>query len=293
MSLFSSINSISLNSTKRLTKAKTQEKKFVNLKSPSTSVRALNAGKLVGTCMKALIEEVPSSFCYRSGVIPTACPEGYNRNPLMKETCTENCKPTYAIFLTMCYECDTKYKNNESECKKNIEDPRSGVVLRNSYFPKMILNFDPKIPCPLGMNKVRKLCFNSCENIQMQIWGLNSCAAEKETCSMIPKTVVVEDLKKLSKAISNISSSATANPAKTALKAAMNEIGQPALKAALNSLKLKFSDGKSKQTVFEKATKNAQKLLKNVKIASKNIVKNQNIDLSLMNICTSVWDYAI
>jgi hypothetical protein len=247
MTLFSTINSISLNSLSKVTKAESQAKGG-----------AVDAGKLAGTCMKALMDSVPPSFCYKrgadAGVIPTGCPAGYFRSLAL---CYQYCGQNYRHVLGICWQdCPSGYADHGMSCFKNL----FSWFFKHSYIPGSITNFSDRVPCPTGMYRSGALCYRNCENIGMFNCGIGACVSEPGVCGITIATMVIEVLQGLADAITTIVSLGTSSAAKSVLKGGIQKAGKAAMKAALNSVKKAFTSKfvdilleKAKKAVIEKA----------------------------------------
>jgi hypothetical protein len=124
--------------------------------------KAIFAGGLVKSCMKALVDSMAPDFCWKDGgdvgKIPQGCPEGYFRH------------------LALCYErCRGRYQYNGA-----------GLCVDgwNSYIPSSITNFSDRATCGEGYYKSGALCYKDCENIGMFNCGIGACTSSKASCGM-------------------------------------------------------------------------------------------------------------
>jgi len=275
------MNSISLNSLSKLAKTETQT--GLVAKTETKTGGAVDAGKLAGTCMKALMDNIPPTFCYKRGadfgVIPTGCPPGYFRSLAL---CYEHCGNNYTHILGICYQpCPAGYINHGLTCFRNL----FSWFFKHSYIPSSITNFSDRVPCPTGMYRGGALCYRNCENIGMFNCGIGACVSEPGTCGITIATMVIEVLQGLADAITTIVSLGSSIGAKSVLKSGIKKAGQAAMKAALNSVK-KTLTGQFKDIILQKA-KNA------IKDQFKDIVKGHVTELTVKTVCKTVWDSAI
>jgi len=107
----------------------------------STANIIADGGKIAAACMKALMSNIPPSFCWKHadfGTIPTLCPPGMFRSLAL---CFDYCIEGYTHVLGVCWK---------------------GI---HSYIPHSVTNFSAV--CEDGKYLMGALCYRDCKTHNM------------------------------------------------------------------------------------------------------------------------------
>ena len=248
-----------------------------------TAGTAVDSGKMAGTCLKALMDNVPPEFCWKKGadvgVIPTGCPDGYFRSLAL---CYQHCSSGYRHVLGICWaDCGGGYADHGLTCYKGFFN----WYFKHSYIPKSLTNFSDKVPCPKGMYRQGALCYRNCNNIGLVNCGIGACSSSSESCGSAIAKMVVDTLSGIADGIMTIVSAGGAKGIKSAIKGAASKLGKAGLKAAVNSIKKIFTSS-FRDIILEKAKRA-------VINTSKDLIKGKLTEFAVTEICKAVWNTAI
>jgi hypothetical protein len=257
---------------------------------PTDPTVPVDAGKMAGTCLKALMENIPPDFCWKKGAdfgkIPTGCPPGYFRSLAL---CYQNCDNGYTFFLGVCWAtCESGYDDHGATCYKSF----FRWYFKHSYIPRSLTNFSSEVPCPKGMYRSLALCYRNCEHIAMENCGIGACSASKESCASSIVTMAVDVLSGIADAVMfvvSFGSTSALTAAKNSVKNAVKKVGKAGLKAAFGSI-TKYFKSKFKDQLLKNAAKSIGEYLKDT---SKDLLVGKLTESAITNICKSVWDSAI
>ena len=148
----------------------------------SKAISGEEAGHLAGTCIKALLANIPPSFCWKKGAdagsIPTGCPSGFYRSLAI---CIEDCDDGYKAVAGVCWEkCGGKHPKDVGAFCANKYG--LGWKAKDTYIPKSLTNFDSRVPCSASKYKVGALCYRDCNNIAMKNCGIGACSFDSSSC---------------------------------------------------------------------------------------------------------------
>jgi hypothetical protein len=288
MNVISTINSISINSLKSKTELEQDaDQKKKSDKNKDAVESAQGKVKVVGTCMKALMESIPPSFCFKKGadfgVIPTGCPHGYFRSLAL---CYEYCKPGFVHVLGICWEkCPDGTTDIGLICGRGILD----WWFKRSYIPDSLTNFNDNVPCPEGMYRFGALCYRDCNNIGMHNCGIGACAASKVACGTEIAFMVLDVLTGLADAVLFVLTFGTEQSAISKISKGLQKIGKLGLKGILGGIKNLFKS-EFRKTIIEMAKKKLKDVMKKqIEDTIKDFAKSSALTL----ICQTVWRTAI
>jgi hypothetical protein len=238
-----------------------QIEKVSKITSTSNIKQELENVDIGSTCIRALMDSVPASFCYKEGadfgIIPTKCPDGWFRDLAL---CFERCKVNYNHILGICYKnCPDGYKDHGFTCYESI----FSWNFKSSYIPKSITNFNEMVPCPEGYYRSGALCYRDCSNIQMYNCGIGACSADKDSCMNEILGMVADTLMGIADAIvlvATLGSTTALASAKIAVKKGLEKLGKMGVQKVFNSVKKMFS-GEFAAQLKDKAMERAEDLL--------------------------------
>jgi len=187
---------------------------FLGEDSTPVSTQIADGGRIAAACMKALMKNIPPSFCWKHfdfGTIPTLCPPGMFRS------------------LALCYDyCAEGYTHVLGVCWKGIK----------SYIPHSVTNFSAV--CEEGKYLMGALCYRDCKKHNMVNCGIGACAATSEGCASSIINMVAKVIEGVATAIVfvvSFGSSASAIGVKPAIEKAIIDAGKGAMKVAFNSMR--------------------------------------------------------
>jgi hypothetical protein len=281
--LFSSINSIQMEKSHKISSSRDSHSNS-NSKTNSGASTAVDGADIGSTCLKALMDNVPPSFCWKKGAdagkIPSGCPEGWFRSLAL---CYEHCSSDYRHILGICYKnCPEGYTDHGLTCYKNL----IRWYFKHSYIPSSATNFSSKVACPPGFYKGGALCYRDCSNIQMANCGIGACSYDSASCATEIFSMIMDTLMGLAEAflfIASFGTSSTAvGPAKKAVKEGVEKVGKKGVQKSFKAIKKLFSS-KFRQELQDKAKKKAKKMIKE---ALKDMITEYAVD----TICSAVFD---
>jgi hypothetical protein len=257
---------------------------------PTDPTQPVDSGKMAGTCIKAMMENIPPDFCWKKGAdfgkIPTDCPTGYFRSLAL---CYQNCDDGYKFVLGVCWaHCESGYDDHGATCYKSFFH----WYFKHSYIPSSLTNFSSQVPCPRGMYRQGALCYRNCENIAMENCGFAACSASKESCMSSIVNISLDVMSGIADAVMFVMSFGATTAiatAKNTVKNAIKKLGKSTLKGILKGVAGYFKS-KFKTAFFGKAVKSVGILLKDT---SKDLVKGKLTDAAITNVCKHIWESII